>query len=180
MSDHELVIYEDGEVALECHAKGKDPVDPPCWYTDTGENMGGCNAVLWAENDGLNLYDAIRVPVIVEWRDGESGALLAASGEPEDPQSHNLVTLRNQDTRLDVLMCVCGLGPFADYELWATHRYHAAEEAADALRIQLRRVTNELALYEVCDLAHEGHGEAGDGMASHAHEGRTVWHKAGQ
>jgi len=177
MSDHELVIYEDGEIGFECHAKSEGPDSPPCWYTGEGKNMGVCNAVTWVESDGLDLYGEIRVPVVVEWRDGESGPMLIASREPERVLSHSRVTLHNQDTGEDMIMCACGSGPFDDAEVWAAHRYREAEEAAERLRVHVRRLANELAMFKPCDVDLAGKAHDCDGVAG-AHSLRA-WHKRG-
>jgi hypothetical protein len=177
MSDHELVIYEDGEIAFECHAKSEGPDSPPCWYTDAGENMGACNAVAWVDNGGIDLYDEIRIPVTVEWHDNESGPMLIASREPERVQSHSRVTLHNQDTRKDVFMCACGAGPFDDAEVYGAHRYNEAEEAAERLRVHVRRLGNDLARYKACDFNLSGEAHDCNGLGG-VHT-RRVWHKEG-
>jgi hypothetical protein len=85
VSDHELVLYEDGEIALQCYAKSEGPDSPPCWYDDKGKNMGSCNAVTWVENDGIDLSDAIRNPnatgqvVVVALKDKDWHVRLAAA-----------------------------------------------------------------------------------------------------
>jgi len=177
MSDHELVIHEDGEIAFECHAKSAGPDSPPCWYTAEGENMGQCDAAAWVESDGLDLYDEIRIPVVVEWRDYDSGPMLIASRDPEREQLHWQVTRTNQDTREDVIMCACGAGPFDDAEEWAAHRYYAAEEAAERLRVHVRRLANELAMFKPCDVDLAGKAHDCDGVAG-THT-RRAWHREG-